>query len=666
MLKFFSRMERTRNVVLLIFAVIMVVSLIVFYAPSDTGVQNSLTRSDETVARVGSEKITVGEMATMMQARGGSLPPKFLLNNQLISQRIMRVEADRLGLVASDAEVADYIRKNFKPQDGRPFDQNRYEQMAVSNAGSVSAFEQSIRDTLSAQKLEAFITSGVTVSEEEVLKDFQRRNTKFDLSYVPVNVSDLAQTIKPSDEELQNYFNQNKAKYHIDVPQKKIRYLFVNTSKLGEKLSISDEDLRAEYEKIPAERRTKGVEGQEIVLRVPRPEDDARVLEKANQLVTQARKDGGKISAQAFADMAKGHSENPATAQNGGKLSGPVKENPAKPDDPYQQLLKMQPGEVTEPINYQGRYFILRRGETIPKTFEDAKQELLPSLRNRRADTIALQLTQRANDRLKEVKDVQKVADEFAKEANMSPSEMVRETGYLKPGDDIPNVGVSPDFEQGISGLQNPNDVGDKFRIKDGFAIPLLVDQKPARDAEFADVKNKVAEDFKLEQARVRLEEIAKQIAGGANGAADLAKAAEAKGLKAQEQKTFILGSPLGTGPSAATSEALEDAVFNLKPGEVTKTPVKVNDNWYIVGVTKREDAKTEDFAKQRDQLVETMMQQKRAQIFNDYLAAKRREMEAAKKIEIYPEPMKKLEEFAATQEPAMPQLPQGFQIPQQ
>ena len=657
-------MERTRNFVLLGFAVLMVVSLVFFYAPSNTGIQESLTRSDETVAKVGSEKITVGEMAIIMQSRGGRLPAKMLLN-PLISQRLTRIEAERLGLVASDAEVASYIRKAFKPEDGKPFDQNRYEQNAISQSGSITAFEDSIRDSLSEEKLRAYLTSGVTVSEEEVLKDYQRKNTKFDVSYVPVSAADLAQTIKPTDDELKSFFEQNKKNYYIGVPQKKIRYVFVNSSKVGEKLAVSDEDLKAEFEKIPADKKIKGVEGQEIVLRVAKPEFESQVLTKASELVKQARKDGGKISAEAFAVLAKGQSENPATAQNGGKLSGLVKENPANPTDPYQQLLKMQPGEVSEPINYQGRYFILRRGEAIPKTFEDAKQELTISLKNRRSDTAALALAQKANDRLKEVKDVQKVADEFAAQANMNAKDMVRETGFIKPGDNIENVGISTDFEKGIEMLVNPNDVGEKFRIKDGFAIPLMVEKKEPRDAEFSEVKDRVAEDYKLRQAQAKIEEIARQVAAAAASAGDLSKAAASKGLKAQEQKSFILGSPLGTGPSAATSEALEEAIYNLKNGEVTKTPIKVNDNWYIVGATKREEANMDEFTKQRDRLIEEKLSEKRGQVFSDYIAAVKQQMEAKKEIQIYQEALAKLEELAQP-EPQMPQgFPQGMPIQQ-
>ena len=447
-------MERTRNFVLLIFAILMVLSLILFYAPTRDNVQTNMSRSEDPVAKVGSEYVTVGELVTQQQAMasrfGRGLPAKTLLDG-LIRSRIARIEAEKLGLRASDAEVAQNIRDQFKTEDGKPFDQARYERIATEQAGSVANFERQIRDDLSAQKLQAFITSGVSVSEEEVIDDYKRSNSKFDLTYVPVSVADLAQTIKPTDEELKAYFEQNKKNYYISTPQKKIRYLFLNTTKIGEKLNIPDADLKAEYDKLPEDKKKAGIKGQEIVLRVPKPEFEADILAKANQLVERLRKDNGKISEEAFAEIAKGQSENPNTARTGGTIPGLVRENPNKPDDPYQRLLTIQEGEVSDPIQYQDRYYILRRGAEVPKSFEDAKKELDVSLRNRRAYTVAADLAQKAADRLKEVKDVQKVAQEFAAQANMSAAEMVKETPFIKPGDNVADVGVSPQFEEGIA-----------------------------------------------------------------------------------------------------------------------------------------------------------------------------------------------------------------------
>jgi peptidyl-prolyl cis-trans isomerase D len=652
MLKLFNRLEKTRNFVLLLFAVLMVASLVFFYAPTRDAVVSNPLQSTETAATVSGEYITVGDIARQREvysqfSQGRPFPAKMILNG-MIGDRISRVEAARLGLTASDAEVAAAIRKQFTPEDGKPFDQKRYEQSIMERYGSIKAFEESVRDDISGAKLRAFLTSGVSVSEEEILKEYQEKNTKFDLTYVNVNTPEIAKSITPSEEELRAYYDQNKQNFRIDVPQKKIKYVFINTAKLGEKLNIPEADLRAEYDALPVDKKKAGVNGQEIVFRIPKDELQGQVYQKASDLVARLRQNGDTVTEEAFAEAAKGQSENTATSMNGGKIPGVVKENPSNKEDPYQQLLTMQPGEITEPINYKGRYFVLRRGEDVPKPYEAAKKEIEVSLRNRRAYAAAAELSQKVSDSLKQTKDPQKTAQEFASQANMSVADMVRETGYVKPGDTVDKIGNSPQFEEGIAPLENPQDVGEKTPIPDGFAIPMLVDQKGPRDSEFDEVKAQITELVKLEKARAQVEEIAKQIASGAANAGALAGAATGKGLKSQESKSFILGSPLGEGPSASTNEELENAIFAMKDGEVTKTPIKVGDNWVIVGVNKREDANMDEFAKQRDTLMEQMLSQKRGQLFSDYLASVRQKMEAAGAIRIYNDVIARLDEGAA------------------
>lgn len=648
MLKFFNRLEKTRNFFILIFAILMVGSLVFFYTPQRDTAGANLAQSEETAASVDGHYVTVGEIVRQkeqygqfMQGRG--FPTKTILDG-MISSRISRIEAERLGLTASDAEVADVIRKQLKRDDGTIATEEEYKENAAAQAGSVAAYEQGIRDDISANKLRAFITSGVTVSEEEVLNDFQRKNTKFDLNYVAISASELAKKIMLTDEELREYFEKNKSSYFISIPQKKVKYVFVNTEKIGQKLNITDADIQAEYDKLPADKRTLGVLGREIVLRVPKPEFDGEVQTKANGLVEQLRKDGPKVSEEAFIAMAKGQSESPTSAASGGKLAGPVRENPNKPDDPYQRLLKMEPGEITEPISYQGRYFILRRGEDVPKPIETARKELEVSLRNRRAYAAAAELAQKVVDSLKQTKDPMQTAKQFATEANMSAAEMIRETNFVKPGDDVPNVGISPQFEEGIAPLNNVGDVGEKTQIQNGFAIPMLVDKKEPRDAEFDEVKTQIVDVVKVDKAIAQVDAIAKSIAEGATDAASLNALASSKGLVAKEQKSFVLGSPLGEGASAGTNETFENAVYALKAGEAAKTPFKIGDNYYVVGVTNREDASTADFAKQRSGLMEQMLSTKRGAVFGEYLTATRQRYEKAGSIKIYKDVVAKID----------------------
>src|SRR5205085_1547255 len=110
MLKFFNRLEKTRNFVLFLFAILMALGLVLFYTPVRNQYQANLSHSEETAASVAGEKITVGELVRQKEnygrySRGQSMPAKTLLDGQ-IDSRIRRIEAERLGLTASDAEVA--------------------------------------------------------------------------------------------------------------------------------------------------------------------------------------------------------------------------------------------------------------------------------------------------------------------------------------------------------------------------------------------------------------------------------------------------------------------------------------------------------------------------------------------------------------------------------
>src|SRR4030095_2216095 len=164
---------------------------------------------------------------------------------------------------------------------------------------------------------------------------------------------------------------------------------------------------------------------------------------KAKDLIAQLRGTTGKTTEQAFAEVARGHSEDPATAQNGGLLAKPYKKNPNKVDALYDRVADMEVGAIADiPIRFGGNWYILRRGDSVAKTFAEAKPELLVSARNTRGYNAAFQVAQKAKKRLDETKDPQKVAQELAGEAHMTPAEMVRETAFIKPGDDVPNVGV--------------------------------------------------------------------------------------------------------------------------------------------------------------------------------------------------------------------------------
>jgi len=581
----------------------------------------------------------------------------------LIQKKVALLEARRLGLEASAAEVNERIRKTFSDAAGKltlldasgKLDMGKYQQ----RVGDVAAFERGVAEDIAREKLEAFISASVHVSEDEVRDEYKRKNTSFDLTYVMVSPSKLAEKMPASDDELKAYYDKHKAEFNITVPQKKIRYLFIDQNKSGQKVEISDKELHDEYDNLQPQYKQAGVKVQQIVLRVAREDLDATVKAKADGLVTKARGANGIATEEDFAELAKGNSEEPATAKNGGRVNGLVKKDLKKIEDPYQQVLDLQPGEITEAIKYKNAYYILRRGDSVPKTFEDAKPELIVSLRNRRGFTVAQKIAQKAQDRLKETKDLQKVAQELAAEANMNPADMVRETPFVKPGDDVPNIGSSQQFEEAIAPLNNPNDVGERTGIKDGFAIPMLAEQKPPRIPEFDEVKDKVARGVKDEKAKAQLQQKARDLVAAAKAPGDLKGAAERLGLEAQAEASYKLGTPLG---QAGSSVLIDDALYAAKAGEVLQNPVFINENYLVFGINKRTDADLTEYAKQRESLMQGALSERKNQVFDDYLNSVLARMKQEGTVKIYQDILDTVreEEPEAIPQRRQPQLPIG------
>src|SRR5687768_17239967 len=163
MLKQLGRLERTRNIIILGFAVLMAVSLVFFYAPGRSATSIDPATSTEVVAKVGSDRITVADLVLMRegfrQRFGGQISLAQLGGNKrflesLIASHVIRQEAERLGLAASEAELRDTIRKQFSDASGVFVGVDRYKESVV-RYGGIEKFENQMRNDIAQEKLRA-------------------------------------------------------------------------------------------------------------------------------------------------------------------------------------------------------------------------------------------------------------------------------------------------------------------------------------------------------------------------------------------------------------------------------------------------------------------------------------------------------------------------------
>ncbi|MEJ7618431.1 MAG: hypothetical protein WKF30_16030 [Pyrinomonadaceae bacterium] len=147
---------------------------------------------------------------------------------------------------------------------------------------------------------------------------------------------------------------------------------------------------------------------------------------------------------------------------------------------------------------------------------------------------------------------------------------------------------------------------------------------------------------MRQEQARAKLEQTARDVINSASAPAGLKAAAERAGLTTENLNDYKLGSPLG---EAGTGPALDEAILALQAGELAKNPIKVNNNWVIVGATRRTDADLAEFTKQRDQLTETALTARRSRVFEDYVSAVQQRMARDGRIEIHDDVLTQIQE---------------------
>jgi peptidyl-prolyl cis-trans isomerase D len=249
----------------------------------------------------------------------------------------------------------------------------------------------------------------------------------------------LAEKITPTDQDIRAYYDQHKTDYRYLEPQKKIRYLFISQEKVGEKLPIPDSELQDRYNKLDVHAKEAGVKVQQILLRVPRKDMDAQIEQKAKDLVTKARGNAGVSSEATFSDLAKGSSEDQATAKNGGFLPT-YKKNPNKVDGLYDRTVDMQPGDITDPIRYGGHWYILRRVSPYPRLLKRL-HELTVSTRNQRP----MRHSSRSPKRRERIAQTESRRRRWPSNSlpkrNMNAAQYGSRNSVYQTGDDVQNIG---------------------------------------------------------------------------------------------------------------------------------------------------------------------------------------------------------------------------------
>jgi len=282
--------------------------------------------SPDTIARVGSEEISRQDVSETLnrELRGQQLPPTFRslyakqVLDQLILIKALELESQQIGLKVTPQEETERIKKYLPTAfNGDTWvGKERYTAEVLSRTGmTVTDFENFVHEQILEEKFRSLLTDGITVTDGEIATEFQRRNEKVTIEYALVKPADIAPTINPTDAELSQYFEKNKARYQI--PEKRsANYVLLDLEQLRQGTPVTDEELHAYYDQHIGEFKVENRVHVEHILFKTLGKTDAEVAEiqvKAADVLKKAK------SGANFEDLAKKYSED-TTASKGGDL----------------------------------------------------------------------------------------------------------------------------------------------------------------------------------------------------------------------------------------------------------------------------------------------------------------------------------------------------------
>jgi peptidyl-prolyl cis-trans isomerase D len=661
MLQVLSRYRRSQNTILLVVTAVVVLGMVAAYSlPSKslfgaTGPKTAEPVADnKVIATVGDYQITAKEYTDALnrivsmyrnfaqQSQQNSGFPMSIRDlrqrgtdkailQQLIRQKVVEMEAKRLGLTCTESELQQKLVEQFN-QDGRWIGYEKYKKLIRRQGREPVDFERDLAYSITEEKLRNYITSGVQVSQREVEEDYKRTNTKFDLSFVAIPDSNFDKTVaEPTDAELQAYFDGHKDEFRVTKDQRKVRYIYVSQDKAAETVPVSDEELKKEYD---PEKQIKSIRVSQIVLNILTDKDEETVMAKANDLIQRARgKNGAKP--EDFGALARGNSQDTATAQKDGDL-GVIDRSAVKSGDALESAFSVKPGEISEPVRRGKQLFIFKVVDRTSKTFEEAKPGLLALVRNRLSYSKASQIADEAVAELAKSRNFDETAKKISAKLNLKPEDVKRETPFFVPGDDLENIGSNPSFEEKTNVLTAAGEVGEKVGVRGGFAIPQLVEIRKPGDPVLADVKAKVVAKVKKEKAVTMAYEKAKELIAKAKDAAGLKAAAEAMGLKIEEAKDFGASALIGGKQYPAAFYNADKA----KEGQLIAVPLyssreSIQVSVAVVAVTKRTNA---DLTKLNDQVksIQERLRGDRANtMFETYIDGVKRRLKDSKELKV-------------------------------
>lgn len=281
---------------------LVALSMVTYLIPnSGSGIGGAGTDAT-VVANVGKDQITAQEVSKAIQnmTRNRQLPPELLsiyvpqIVQQMINERMMAYEANRLGIKVSQEETDTAIVDTLPPElikDGKVDGATLSAMLQQQGITMTQIREQTARQLL-VSRLEQIVSTGVVVSPHDIETEYRRKNDKVKLEYAVLTPARYQSEGEATDAEVKAYFDSHKSDFKI--PEKhSYGIVLLDPDKLMAGSLPSDAQLQAEYNSRKDDYRVpERVKARHILIKVDATTPDAVAKPKAEALLKQIRAGG--------------------------------------------------------------------------------------------------------------------------------------------------------------------------------------------------------------------------------------------------------------------------------------------------------------------------------------------------------------------------------------
>jgi len=618
-------------------------SMLLYLVPQGT---NTTEGSTDVLAKIGDQSVTMGEVRQQLdQIRRQNQIPKPLeglyarnILNQLVFQKEVEFEAKRIGVTVSDQDRADrikmYVPAAFNGDTFAGMDTYTREVQTRFQL-TVPVFEDLVKQGLVEEKLRKLITDGISASPAEIQQEFKSQNEKVKLDYALIKPEDLEGKIAPSDSEIKAYYDQNKAKFQI--PEKRvIRYTLLDLTQLRQSTVVTDDELNKVYRDNIQQFQVPNRVHVEHILLLTTGKTDAEVAEirkKAEDILAQARKKGAN-----FEDLAKKYSEDPGSKAKGGDVGWVL---PGQMVPEFEKAsFSLNKGDISDLIKTQYGFHIIKvldKETAHTRTFDEVKDSLRPNYLLNKVDQQASTIADQISADIRQSNKT--TLDQLAQKYHLT----IAQTHPVGPGEPVLELGNGQDVKDEIFHLRQ-GDLSLPLRTDRGYVVLSLQQSLSAHQGTLEEVRDKIVSEYKQQKsnelAKTKAEELEKRVKSGEKFAA----AAKALGLDPKTSDPFARNGSvanLGSGKQLAPA-------FALKVGQVGPA-LNLGSNWAVYQVVERQDANPADFDKQKKEITDALLKQKRELAFSAFQTSLNDRLKQEGKLKLYPEKMSVFGDFGSS-----------------